>query len=113
MASFQKTILSIAVIVLILALIFISIMLYNTKKGEWPPIVPQCPDWWKASTDSSGNIICKNVKNLGTCSADFNPNDATYSGSTGPCNKYTWATGCGISWDGVTYGVDNPCAISS
>jgi len=110
MASFQKTLLSIAGIVLILALMFISVMLYNTKQGQWPPIVPQCPDWWKAVTDPSGNIICKNVQNLGTCSADFNPNDATYSGSAGLCNKYKWANGCKVSWDGVTYGVDNPCA---
>ena len=110
MASFQKTLLLIAAIVLLLALSFISLMLYNTKKDNWPPIVPQCPDWWKAETDPSGNLICKNVQNLGTCSADFNPNDSQYLGSDGLCKKREWANGCGISWDGVTYGVDNNCS---
>ena len=106
MASFQKTLILIAAIVLLLALSLISLMLYNSKKTIWPPIVPQCPDWWKAETDPSGNLICKNVQNLGTCSADFNPNDAQYSTL---CKKREWANGCSISWDGVTYGVDDPC----
>jgi hypothetical protein len=102
MASFQKTLILIAVIVLLLALSFISLMLYNTKKDNWPPIVPQCPDWWKAETDPSGKLICKNVQNLGTCSENYIP--------TGDkCESYKWANGCGISWDGITYGVDNPC----
>jgi hypothetical protein len=110
MASFQKTLIVIAAIVLLLALSLISLMLYNTKKDNWPPIVPQCPDWWKAITDPSGNLICKNVQNLGTCSADFNPGASQYLGSDGLCKKREWANGCSISWDGVTYGVDNPCA---
>ena len=113
MASFQKTLIIVAFIVLILALLFIGILVKNTTKKKWPPVVPECPDWWKATKDPSGNIICKNIQNLGTCSSDFNPNNSQYTGSSGACNKYNWANSFVISWDGVNYGVDNPCTTSS
>lgn len=109
MASFQKTTLILATVILILGLSFIAFLIYNSKSQVWPPAVPQCPDWWKATVDASGNVICKNIQNLGTCSADFNPNDSKYTGDNGPCNKYTWANSCKIMWDGVNYGVSNPC----
>jgi hypothetical protein len=36
-----------------------------------------------------------------------------YSGEDGLCNKYNWANTCGVTWDGITYGVKNPCDKSS
>jgi len=33
----------------------------------------------------------------------------TFTGSNGACHKRDWATANGISWDGITYGVSNPC----
>ena len=32
-----------------------------------------------------------------------------YIGDQGECAKYNWATNLGIVWDGITYGVKNPC----
>jgi hypothetical protein len=105
MASFQKTLLVIAAIVLIISFIVISIMIYNAKeKDKWPPIVSKCPDWWTEGEDGK----CSNTKNIGTCST-YDPSAIVYTGSNGPCERYKWATGCGAAWDGVTYGVDNPC----
>ena len=121
MEGFQKIILTIAVIILVLSLIFMGIIL-NKAKGseEWPPIVPACPDWW--ILDGSGNkSTCVNVKDLGTCATkstdnahqkmDFNlPAFTGSNGSNANCAKYSWANKCKVSWDGITYGVPNPCS---
>lgn len=116
MEGFQKFVLYAAIFVLILALIFIGMSLSRAKNPVWPPVIPNCPDYWVV--DGSGNNTkCINVKDLGTCQAssgekhltmDFN--DPTFAGTQGTCNKYNWANNCGVSWDGITYGVSNPCA---
>jgi hypothetical protein len=78
-------------------------------------MTPACPDYW--IIDGSGNNTrCINQKDLGTCKPlsgknhlIMNFNNPSFTGSQGTCNKYTWATNCGVSWDGITYGVNNPC----
>ena len=120
MPSFQIVVLIIAVIILIVALAFIGVSLKNSQKNAaWPPLVPDCPDYW--TIDGSINPICVNVKNLGTCPKPINStshfltmdfNQAPYTGSNSTCAKYTWATGCNLAWDGITYGVPNPCDAS-
>jgi len=117
MPSFQKIILYSACAVLVVALVFIGVAMYYAKYNiQWPPIVPECPDYW--TVDGSGNnVTCINEKDLGTCPA-ASVNDShlimdfhtpTFMGSQGTCAKYTWAKRCGLSWDGITYGVTNPC----
>lgn len=115
MESFQKFVLFAAIIILIIALVFIGVSLAYSKDNQWPPMTPQCPDYWLV--DGSGNnATCINVKDLGTCPARIgnkhlrmNFNTPAYTGSNGLCAKYTWAKRCGVSWDGVTYGINNPC----
>ena len=119
MDGFQKFILFAAIIILIIALVFIGIALTYSTDTTWPPMTPECPDYW--TIDGSGNNSrCVNVKDLGTCppqsgqqhlTMDFNT--AAYTGANGMCAKYTWATNCGVSWDGITYGVNNPCQSTS
>jgi len=115
MGSFQKIILVCAIVILIISLIFISFALISHQKNEpWPPVIGDCPDYW---VDTSGNgARCVNVKNLGTCSPgngqqyltmDFTT--SAFSGSKANCAKYKWANSCGVSWDGINYGVPNPC----
>ena len=119
MEGFQKTILFVAIIILIIALVMIGMSLSYAKKKQWPPMVSECPDYWLI--DGSGNNAkCINVKDLGTCEKPsgqnhivMNFNEAPYTGTQGNCNKYNWATRCGISWDGITYGVSNPCQSTS
>ena len=37
-----------------------------SEKQEWPPMVPDCPDYWLI--DGSGkDSNCINIKDLGTC----------------------------------------------
>ena len=116
MGSAQIIILYIAIIILIIALVLIGLALSYTKdQQKWPPITSQCPDYWQI--DGSGNNAkCVNIKNLGTCKPkrgdkylkmDFN--SSAFTGSNEMCAKYTWAKNCGVSWDGITYGVNNPC----
>jgi hypothetical protein len=115
MEGFQKIVLFTAIIILILFLIIIGISLSYAKSINWPPIIPSCPDYWLI--DGSGNDTkCINVKNLGTCPPQpgqqhltMNFNDPAFSGSNSLCAKYTWANNCNVTWDGITYGVKNPC----
>ena len=120
MNYFQKIILIIAIIILIVALFLIGISIRSAKRNTtWPPVIPNCPDYW--FIDGSGNNIkCINKRNLGTCkpssgtkhlTMDFNV--PPYIGSNGNCAKYTWANNCGLAWDGINYGINNPCADSS
>ena len=120
MEGFQKIVFTIAYVTLCLSLLFMGFALYKSKRKEqWPPMVPSCPDWW--ILDGSGNASsCVNVKDLGVCSSQtkdrkhqsMNFNTPMYTGingSNGACAKYKWATKCKVSWDGITYGAQNPC----
>jgi hypothetical protein len=119
METFQKTILFSAIIILIIALVVIGIILGKTKDQQWPPMTPQCPDYWTID-GTAEKPLCVNTKDLGTCPPasgqkhlTMNFNTPAFSGSRGVCTKYKWANKCGISWDGITYGVNNPCQTSS
>jgi hypothetical protein len=112
MDGFQKFILFAAIIILIIALVFIGIALTYSTDQNWPPMTPQCPDYW--SIDGSSN--CVNIKDLGTCKPQNGDKHLTmdfsapaFTGSNELCSKYTWANKCGVSWDGITYGINNPC----
>jgi hypothetical protein len=119
--SFQKAVLMIAVVFLILFLVLIGVALKNsTSDQEWPPIVGNCPDFW---VDLSGNgSMCFNSHHLGGCNIPtpedkntMNFNQAPFNGSDGACAKYQWASSrkCNVTWDGITYGVSNPCSTTT
>ena len=113
--NFQKIVLSIAIIALIIILIVIGSTLSkaNTEE-EWPPVVGDCPDYW---VDMSGNgEECFNSHSLGRCNVPsegekgtMNFNQSPFTDENGDCAKYTWATKCKVTWDGITSGVQNPC----
>ena len=119
MEAFQKIVLFSAIIILIIALVIIGIALMYSKNQVWPPMTPECPDYW-VSDGSGNNTTCTNVKDLGTCQATgdsqhlvMNFNNSRFTGTQGLCNKFTWANRCGISWDGITYGINNPCQTTN
>ena len=116
MNGFQKIVLIGAVILLVITLIIIGVGLSQATNNTWPPIIPYCPDYWVAN-DSN---MCVNVKDLGTCPAESGSrhlvkdfNTPAFTGENELCNKYTWAKSCNVTWDGITYGVENPCNLSS
>jgi hypothetical protein len=105
-------------IVLVLAGVFLLIcltlvwMVVRKKREQWPPMVPSCPDYWDITADG----VCVNKKDLGKCpprpgerhlTMDFNV--YPFNGANSQCAKYTWASTCGVAWDGLTYGAGNPC----
>ena len=121
MEGFQKIVVITAAIILLFSLVFMSIAIVKGSGETWPPVTTDCPDWW--IIDGSGNnSTCVNIKDLGTCASQhtgqnkhetMNFNTGIYTGSNGNCNKYTWANKCKISWDGITYGVENPCSATT
>ena len=108
--SFQKIVLTFAIIFLIIILVVIGYSLSNSKTNKiWPPIVANCPDYWTDTTDATvapGSIRCSNPQGIGTCKLD-----KTFAGTDTTCIKYNWATGCQSTWDGITYGYGQyaPC----
>jgi len=116
MATFQSTVIVVFGVILIVCLLSMGYMMYKKQTtGKWPPNIGECPDYW---VDLSGNgSQCVNTKNLGTC-----PNNTTmdftvapYNGADGSnelCEKKRWAQTCGLTWDGITSGVIDPCDVS-
>jgi hypothetical protein len=58
--NFQRIIIIIAIIMLIVAMIFIGYALYNQSSatGAWPPEIPKCPDFW--TVDAKGSCVKPN-----------------------------------------------------
>ena len=117
--NFQKIVLTIATVLLIIILVVIGVTLSKASAEEnWPPMVGECPDYW---LDMSGNgEACFNSKSLGRCNipSEGNPNtinfnQSPFTGDNGDCSKYNWATKCQVTWDGITSGVKNPCDTST
>ena len=56
MDTFEIVVLSIAIILLILALgAFVYFMTKVDKTTDWPPVVSDCPDFWKTEVGSAGD----------------------------------------------------------
>ena len=101
--KFEKSVLTIATILLIVLLAAIGAMAYNSKFGQdFPPVQSECPDYWVVNADGT----CTNKQNLGTCTdgsqhtMDFTTDE--WSGVDGLKKKCKWAKECNITWDGVT-----------
>ena len=116
---FQKIVLTIAIILLLVILVVIGLVLSKASVQEnWPPIVGECPDYW---VDMTGNgEACFNRHNLGRCNVPsvqnkntMNFNQSPFTGDNGTCAKYNWAKNCQVTWDGITSGVSNPCDTSN
>ena len=115
METFQKIVLFSALGVLVVCLIFIGLALSKTKNENWPPMISQCPDYWDASADAKGNTICTNTRNLGLASTNADCKQKKAADLDTDCAKYTYASNCGVMWDGITYGnvAPNPCVAAS
>ena len=95
MDTFQKSVLIIALVVLIALLISVGILLNkHSKNTSWPPIQNTCPDYWTEGDD-------------GVCTADSlnkGPNFVTSTADAGDttCKKRKWAIDNDIMWSGVS-----------
>jgi hypothetical protein len=68
--NFQRVIIIIAIIMLIVAMIFIGYALYNQSNaiGAWPPEKPMCPDFWTVNEDKT----CRKPKNMKDLPCEYN-----------------------------------------
>ena len=97
MDTFQKSVLIIALVVLIALLISVGILLNkHSKNTSWPPIQNTCPDYWTEGAD-------------GDCTTDTGglntgPNSVTSTDGVSDtrCEKRKWAIDNGIMWSGVS-----------
>jgi hypothetical protein len=95
MDTFQKSVLIIALVVLIALLISVGILLNkHSKNTSWPPIQNTCPDYW---TEGDNGVCTADGLNKG-------PNSLTSTADAGDtrCDKRKWAIDNGIMWSGVS-----------
>ena len=128
MEQFYVIVITIAIVLLILALTYIGVFLIgdDTAKVTFPPHSNQCPDYWEVNGDGSCEIQ-KNGINLGTKSDDSertyadkdefvpasgdgnqfvtdddsNPRSIDFTAGS-ICDKKQWANRFEVAWDGVT-----------
>lgn len=114
MNTFQKTVLTISVIVLIFSLIILGIFLAKSLlEDSYPPVISDCPDYWDVTYNENDQVVCINTSTInkgrgdvpgGECN-DYPVNTFLASGSQNEdilCEKYKWSKKCDITWDGVT-----------
>jgi hypothetical protein len=137
MDIFYTTVLSIALVILILILTYVGIMLSysNTQNSAYPPTANVCPDYWLNAGDGSGCIVPDyGTKNSGdlldkdgkaTSALTSTHGYSTYQskpiikfsdpswGKNGIsiCDQQEWADKHKIVWDGVSN--YNSCANKS
>ena len=115
METFYIIVLSIAVIFYITILTLFGLMITKVDSNIiFPPMKNTCPDYWTASTNVSGNVICTPSSGINTIDitglagydgtgVDFS--DVKWSSNTGKsniCALNTWTSRNNISWDGVS-----------
>jgi len=115
MDSFNKTVLGIALAILILVLTYAGIkMIYYKEQiyGYFPPTSASCPDYWTYD----GKYCIPNGKNTGlyksgttpgfnSDTGGFDPNDngwSSYKQGNLVCNQQIWAATNKVIWDGVS-----------
>ena len=114
MNTFQKTVLTISVIVLIFSLIILGLFLAKSLfEDSYPPVISDCPDYWDVTYNENDEVVCKNTSTInkgrgdvpgGECN-DYPVNTFLGGGLQNEdilCEKYKWSKKCDITWDGVT-----------
>jgi uncharacterized membrane protein YraQ (UPF0718 family) len=99
--SFQRKLIVISLIFLVVLLLLMGYVLYYLKKtSPWPPEISKCPDYWK----QTGDGICQNTLNLGNgkCENTMDFSSSDWNGANGLKKKSEWAKNCGVIWDGIS-----------
>lgn len=110
MDTFQKSVLIIALFVLIALLISVGILLNkHSKNTSWPPTQNTCPDYWTEGTTEDATGKCKATAALntgdGVTSTEIKDEEGNPIGDWTDktrCEKRTWANDHNIMWSGVS-----------
>ena len=112
---FYKNLFISVILSVLLVLIFMAVIMYNSKKKQvYPPVFQPCPDYYK--TDSAGNCLINagvwdSSKVPATSgSTSLSCSNVDFSGFKNPgigassslCTKKKWAQDCQVTWDGIT-----------
>ena len=93
----------------VLLLIFIGVIMYNSKNNQiYPAVFSPCPDYY--SLDSLGKCNANTSIwgfSAGNKCLSNNFSDKSYKTpgvgkGSGLCSMKQWASDCGVTWDGVT-----------
>lgn len=89
MASFEKNVVTIAVIILVVALVSIGLaMKYSTTSVAFPPSVSDCPDYWLYTNRSDPSSLLSDVRDIsGTIASDIAARKAETTGCPVPANS--------------------------
>ena len=90
--TFQKVVLIIALILLILSLVIIGVLIKSAQtSAKFPPGTSKCHDFFKVG--------------LGTCASGFTP--VVGQDLDSRIQNCRLARGCGVTWDGITSATAN------
>jgi len=99
--NFQKALLLVAIIALILAILVSAYKLNSSVVSiagqSWPPVVAPCPDYWDLSVN---NCINATGQNIGSNNKYTNIIPLSAFGK----DKKKWASLNGFVWDGLSSG---------
>ena len=124
--KFQSIVIIILAILLIITLVsFYFIATQAGNNAAYPPTIPICPDYYYQTSSVNDNVTCKALPGMtdtikksslssekqASCINPYFTSDY-YTGTNANCLKYTWYTNCNSipAWEGITYGVNNPCS---
>ena len=98
--TFQKIVLIIALVLLILSLVIIGVLIKSAATtAKFPPETSTCPDYFKVQ-HQNGSIHCTNPLGLGSCASGLTP--VVGNDLDSRVQNCKLARGCGITWDGIT-----------
>ena len=99
--DFQKAVLMVAIVVLIITLAMIGSSLGKQRKNAvYPPVLADCPDYWE-NTKVAGSCG-KGLYNKGNGGSGCGPPFPVDFSGMNDCQKYEWATRCEVTWDGIS-----------
>jgi hypothetical protein len=98
MQGFQRTVLIVAAVMLVIALVVIGMMIRSAvTEVEWPPQTSTCPDYWLES--ARGICTTSHGQNGGVSSGTLN---VAGKGMATPQQRCDWARKNKVMWDGIT-----------
>ena len=101
--NFQKIVIVIAIILLILALAFIGTAISNEKNThDFPPVIAECPDYWTHDVEQNKCINVHELGRGGRGGKAIKELDVKYLNDYPMCFKKGAFNGANISWDGIT-----------
>ena len=98
MQGFQKTVLIVAAVMLVISLVVLAGLIKSAVVDvEWPPQVATCPDYWTG--DGKGKCDSLKGQNSGTSSGHINVTSKAFAT---PEHRCDWARSHSVTWDGIT-----------